>query len=123
MTQRGGPLTLAAREGIVARQSLITGIKESVHGHLDTQQLKAKLNKTLRRLDQKSGKIKSVITQKDGNTLIEVDSDSLANWFANKVNRAEFCSMVGDDIVFKTRQYNVLAYNVPLNLDTSDDNH
>jgi hypothetical protein len=114
---------LAAREGIKARQLLLTGIKESAHKHLDTQQLKAELNKTLGKLDQKSGTVKSVIMQRDGNTLIEVDSDSLANWFANKINRAEFCNLVGDDIAFKTRLYKVLAYNVPINLDTSDDKH
>jgi hypothetical protein len=69
------------------------------------QKLKAELNKVLRRLDQNDGKIKSVVVQKDGNTLIEVDSDSLATWFTNKVNRVEFCSLLGGDITFKTRQF------------------
>jgi hypothetical protein len=114
---------LAAKEGIKARQVLITGIKDSALGQHDTQQLKAELNKLLRGLGQKEGKIKSVIIQRDGNTLVEVDSDALAIWFANKVNRVEFSSMIGDEVSFKTRLFKVIAYNAPLNLDTRDANH
>jgi hypothetical protein len=114
---------MAAKEGIKARQVLLTGIKDSALGQHDTQQLKAEFNKVLRGLDQKGGKIKSVVIQRDGNTLVEVDSDSLAVWFADKVNRAEFCSMLGDEVSFKTRLFRVIAYNAPLNLDTSDASH
>lgn len=61
--------------------------------------------------------------QKDGNTLIEVDSDYSAKWFANKVNRTEFCIRLGESISFKPRLYNVLAQNAPLTIDPEDEKH
>jgi hypothetical protein len=61
--------------------------------------------------------------QRDGNTLIKVDSDDSASWLANKVNRVEVCSIIGDKVAFKSRNFNVLAFNVPLNLDTRDEVH
>ena len=99
------------------------GIKESAFGQYDTQQLKAELNKILKGLNHKEGKICSVTAQKDGYTLIEVDSDATASWFANHVNRVEFCTMLGDEVAFKPRAYNVIALNVPLNLDTTNEKH
>jgi hypothetical protein len=114
---------IAARESIKVRQLLLMGIKESPYGQYDTQQLKAQLNKILKSVGQNEGKVSSVITQKDGNTLIEVDSDALATWFANQVNRVDFCTIIGDNVAFKSRNYNVIAFNVPLNLDTANDEH
>ena len=114
---------LAAREGIRARQVLLTGIKESAFGQYDSQKLKAELNKALKNLGFKNGKIRSVVQQKDGNTLIEVDSDDAAKWFANGVNTAEFCSFIGDCVGCKARTFNVLAFNSPLNIDIRDDKH
>ena len=112
---------MVAREGIKARQFLITG--ESAYGQYDTQQLKVELNKVIKDYNETEGRIRSVSLQRDGNHLIEVDSDNLAKWFANGVNRAEFCSFLGDDIAFKTRVFNVLAFNILLNLDTRNINH
>lgn len=71
----------------------------------------------------KEGKIRSLTEQKDGNTLIEVDSDYSAKWFANKVNRTEFCIRLGESISFKPRLYNVLAQNAPLTIDPEDEKH
>ena len=71
----------------------------------------------------KEGKIRSLTEQRDGNTLIEVDSDYSAKWFANKVNRTEFCTRLGKSISFKPRLYNVLAQNAPLTIDPEDEKH
>ena len=107
---------LAAKESIKARQFLLMGIKESPFGQLDPQKLKAEFNKHLKSLNNDEGKIRSVVMQKDGNTLIEVDSDALAKWFADEFNKVEFSSVFGDEVKFKSRAYNVLALNVPVNL-------
>jgi hypothetical protein len=69
------------------------------------------------------GKIRSVIAQKDGSTLIEVDSDTAANWLANHVNSANFAITLGEGIKFRWRTYNVLAFNVPLAMDPDDAAH
>ena len=114
---------LAAKEGIKTRQFLITGLGESALGIHDTQKLKTALNKTARDLGLKEGKIRSLITQKDGSVLIEVDTDASVVWFTNDINRIEFCSALGDGVAFKTRIYNVLAFNVPLNLSPSEESH
>ena len=111
---------IAAREGIRARQFLLTGIKDSAYGQYNSQQLKKQLNKIARDLGLNEGKIRSAVIQKEGRTLIEVDSDEAAKWFANPVNMAEICSMIGEDVTLKTRSFNILAFNAPLNLDTPD---
>lgn len=46
-----------------------------------------------------------------------------ANWFSDKVNMAEFCSFLGEDVTFRSRIYNVIAHNVLVNLDPNDDGH
>ena len=114
---------LAAKEGIRARQFLMVGPKDSALVTHDTQKLRADLNKTAKDLGLSGGKIRSSATQKDGSILIEVDSDAAAKWFTDGVNRAEFCSALGDGFVFKTRIFNVLAFNTPLNLDPTNDSH
>ena len=114
---------LAAKEGIRARQFLFTGIKDSAYGHHDTQQLKADLNKNAKQLGMTGGKIRSVLSQRDGSVLIEVDSDAAAHWFADITNRVEFCFLLGEEVSFKNRAYNVLAYNAPLTIDPTNANH
>jgi hypothetical protein len=114
---------LAAREGVRARQFVLKGIKESGLGQHDSQQLKAELNKSAKELGLKEGRIRSVIIQRDGNTLIEVDSDIAAKWYANLNNRINLCGMIGEDVTFRARAFNVLAFNVPLTIDISDIKH
>jgi hypothetical protein len=116
---------LAAKEGIKARQFLLTGIKESPFGQYDTQRLKAEFNRIARELGLKDseGKVRSVVCQRDGNTLFEVDSDAAATWFTNISNRIEFSSAIGLEVTFRSRLYNVLAFNAPLNLDPEDQSH
>ena len=112
---------LAAKEGIKARQFLLTGIKEI--RMFETTKLKTTLNKTAKDLGLKGGKIRSVLLQKDESVLLEVDSDDAVKWFTNEFNRVDFCVALGDGVRFKKRIFNVLAFNVPLNLDPSDDSH
>lgn len=114
---------LAAREGIRARQFLLDGAAHSDVNRRDPQQLKADLNKALRGLNMKEGKIRSVIPQRNGGTLIEVDSDALAKWFANPENKIGICGALGDGVSFRTKLYNVLAFNVPLTLDPGAPGH
>jgi hypothetical protein len=114
---------LAAREGIKARQFQLIGIRETEYGHYDTQQLKAELNKKARELGLKEGKIRSVIAQKDGNLIIEVDSDISAKWYANTSNKVNLCVALGDNVSFRPKLFNVLAFNVPLTIDVSDPKH
>jgi hypothetical protein len=114
---------LAAREGVRARQFLITGVKESTFGQYDTQKLKAEINNAARGLGLTEGKIRSLVTQNDGNVLIEVDSDAAVNWFTNHANRIELCGIMGDNVSFRTRIFNVLAYNAPLTIDPAEQKH
>lgn len=114
---------LVAREGIRARQFLIVGIKESAFGQYDAQKLKAELNKIARELGMTNGKIRSLLAQSDGSILIEVDSDSAAVWFTNNSNRAELCKILGEEVKFRSRAFNVMAYNVPLTIDPLEDKH
>ena len=69
---------IAAKEGIRARQFLLLGIKESAVSHFDAQKLKAELNKLICDAGLTNGKIRSVVIQKEGRTLLEVDSDEAA---------------------------------------------
>jgi hypothetical protein len=114
---------LAAKEGIRARQFVLMGLKVSTFVQYGTQNLKEELNKAAHSLGLKERKIRLLLPQKDGNHLIEVNSDASAKWFSNSLNSVEFCSILGEDISFKTRVFNVLAFNVLLTVDPSDDKH
>ena len=81
-------------------------------------------NKTAKDLGLVDGKICSALLQNDGSILIEVDSDVSAKWFTDEINRKEFCIiLLGDGVRFKNRIFNVLVFNVPLNLDPNEDSH
>jgi hypothetical protein len=115
---------LAAREGIKARQFLMEGGDESGTANLDPQELKMIISKALKGLGAVEGKIRSVTShRKNEGFLIEVDSDALANWMADPINKVELCSNIGDGVSFRTRAYNVIAFNSLLNLDTEDPKH
>ena len=117
---------LAAREGIKARQFLLfdePGENAMPLQH-DLQQLKAHMNKALRDVGASIGNIRSVIHQREGRgILIEVDSDLLAKWLANKFNRVEFCGRLGTGVTFKSRAYNIISFNVPLNINPENPVH
>ena len=86
--------------------------------------LKEDINKALHKLKASEGNVRSVTTMWNNlGTLIEVDSDALANWSADTINRAELCSLLGDGITFKPRTYNVMTFNVPLNMEPENLTH
>jgi hypothetical protein len=87
--------------------------KESLLGQHNSQKLKTLLNKEAKELGLEEGRIQSLILQKDGSALIEVDSDAAAKWFTDDVNRVEICSRIGEGVTFKHRAYNVIAFNAP----------
>jgi hypothetical protein len=70
-----------------------------------------------------TGRIRSVISKKDGSVLIEVDSDVAATWFADASNRVEFCCLIGEEVSFQNRAYNVLVFNAPLTIDPTSIRH
>jgi hypothetical protein len=114
---------LAAREGIKARQILLEGIKESTLSRLDTFQLKKELNKILEEAGLDNGRIRSVQNQRDGKTLIEMDNDAAATWIKTQANTDKFCSKIGTKISIKLRQYNIIAFNVPTDMDAENPRH
>lgn len=114
---------LAAREGIKARQILLEGMRESTLSHLDTIQLKKELNRILEELGMEGGKIRSVQNQRDGRTLVEMDNDAAANWIKSQDNANKFCAKIGAKTTVKLRQYNIIAFNVPTDMDTDNPRH
>jgi hypothetical protein len=118
---------LAAREGIRARQFLLELKDEDEDSenpeaepraiNATAHLMKEDLNKALTVIGVEGGKVRSAIPQRNGNgILIEVDSDTLAKWFTDVVNRVELCSVLGEGFTFRPRLYNVMAFNAPLNL-------
>src|SRR6202522_1199418 len=116
-------LRVAGREGIKARQFLIQGIKESKFSHLDPLQIKAELNKILPDLDLPSGKIRSVASTRSGRTVIEADTDEAAVWLSSSINQGRLCQKIGDKAEFRSRNYNVIVFNVPLAIKPEEEGH
>lgn len=114
---------LAAREGVRARQFVFDGAKEVGGERWDTKELKDAMNDELQKMGVKGGKIRSIVSQRDGGSLIEVDSDALAKWFADPLNSVEFCCALGEGVTFRSRTYNIIAFNAPINLDPSTATH
>ena len=115
---------VAAREGIKARQFIIRGGANSAGGRWDRQKLKEDINVALREIGASKGMIRSVVPQRSGvGTLIEADTDGLAKWLSDPVNMVELCTNLGDGVTFRSRRYNVMAFNVPLNLDATNQVH
>jgi hypothetical protein len=114
---------LAAKEGIKARQFLLTGLQDTAYGQYDTQKLKTLINKMTRDLGLEEGKLRSLIALKEGGILVEVDSDTTARWFADGVNRVELCSALSEGVAFRDRTYNVIVFNSPLNLVPENEAH
>ena len=114
---------IVAREGIKARQFLVQGLKESKFSHFDIQQLKAEFNKFLIELGLSSGKIWSVVNTWSGSTVLEADSDEATTWLANTANQWRFCDKIGSNAKFQSRNYNIIAFNVPLAINPKQDSH
>ena len=114
---------LAAREGIKVRQFMLTGLREARAERRDLKVLKADVNEALKELDVKEGTIRTVIIQRDGSMLLEADSDGLAVWLDDTVNRVELCCALGEGVSFRSRTFNAMAMNVPLSIETGEKSH
>ena len=114
---------VAAREGIKARQFAIEGIKNSKFSHLDSVQLKTELNKLLTDIGIPEGKLHSVMNTRSGSTIIEMDNDTAARWLSRREIQRELCDAIGSNTEFRIRTYNVMAFNIPLAINTEDENH
>jgi hypothetical protein len=114
---------VAAKEGIKARQFLIEGIRNSKLSHLDTLKLKAELNKFLTELNMPTGKIRSITSSRGGGTIIEADSDAAAHWLSDADNQRKLCDVIGSNTEFRSRTYNIIAFNVPTDINPDEANH
>ena len=52
-----------------------------------------------------------------------MDSDEAASWLSVAENQSRFCGKIDSNVVFRTRTYSVMAFNVPIAIDPNDDNH
>jgi len=114
---------VAAREGIKARQFLIEGIKNSKFSHLDIAHLKTEINTMLSDSGLPTGRIRTIVNSRNGGTIIEADTDSTAAWLSVKTNQRKICDLIGSNAEFRTRAYNIIAFNVPLAINIEDINH
>ena len=114
---------VAAREGIKARQFAFEGIKNSKFSHLDSMQLKVELNKILLDLGLSTGKIHSVTNARNGSTIVEADNDEAASWFSRPTNQRRLCDRIGSNAEFRSRSFNIIAFNVVLSINPDDENH
>ena len=81
------------------------------------------MRRNLADLEPTAGKIRSLTNSRNGNTILEADSDEAATWLSRVENQARFCEEVDPNIAFHTRTYSVMVFNVPIALDPNDDDH
>ena len=115
---------LAAREGIRARQFMLEGVdRESKIGGMNNSQLKSEFERILRETGIEGKGLRMVTKQRLSGILIETDNDKIAAWLRKESTAEEFCEKIGPGAKFKTRTYDLIAYNVPLTLEPTNPNH
>ena len=122
----GAPLDanprLAAKESIRQRQSLIDLPKDSGLRDCANSTLVGKFSEAMGRATGQQHKIRSALKLQNGGILVEMVTDEGAAWIASKANAEAFLRELGEaEASFKTRPFNVIAYYVPLSLDTNSD--
>ncbi|EDR06230.1 uncharacterized protein LACBIDRAFT_300515 [Laccaria bicolor S238N-H82] len=122
----GAPLDanprLAAKKSIRQRQSLIDLPKESSLRDCANSILVGKFSEAMGKATVQEHKVRSAIKLQNGGILVEMVMDEGAVWLASKANAEAFLRELGElEASFKTRSYNVIAYYVPLNLDTNSE--
>jgi hypothetical protein len=122
----GAPLDanprLATKESIRQRQSLIDLPKGSALRDCANSTLVGKFSEAMGRATGQQHKIRSALMLQNGGILIEMVTDEGTTWLASKVNAEAFLRELGEsEASFKTRSFNIIAYYVPLNLDTNSD--
>ena len=86
-------------------------------------QLKAELNRISSELGLSGGKIRSVVIMRNGGTIVEADSDEAAVWLASSTNQGQICEKIGPKAEFRSRGYNINAFNVPTHINPEELNH
>jgi len=122
----GAPLDanprLAAKESIRQRQSLIDLPRGSSLRDCANSVLVGKFSEAMGRATAQKHKIRSALKIQNGGILVEMVTDEGAAWLASKTNAEAFLRELGEsEASFKTRSFNVIAYYVPLNLDTNSE--
>ncbi|EDR07384.1 uncharacterized protein LACBIDRAFT_327836 [Laccaria bicolor S238N-H82] len=113
---------LAAKENIRQRQSLIDLPRESKLRECTNTTLVGKFSEAIGRATAQKHRIRSVTKMQNGGILVEMVTDEGVAWMASKANAESFLRELGEaEASFKTRSYNVVAYYVPLNLDTNSE--
>lgn len=125
-TSSGAPMDanprLAAKESIRQRQSLIDLPRGSSLRDCANSDLASKFSEAMGRATAQKHKIRSAIKIKNGGVLVEMATDEGAAWLASKPNAVAFLRELGEsEASFKARSHNVVAYYVPLSLDTNSD--
>ena len=113
---------LAAKESIRLRQSLIDLPRGSKLSDCANLVLVGKFAEAMGRVTGQQHKIRSALKLQNGGILVEMVTDEGAAWLASKANAEAFLRELGEaEASFKTRSFNVIAYYVPLNLDTNSE--
>jgi hypothetical protein len=125
-TVSGAPLDanprLAAKESIRLRQSLVDLPRDSRLRDCANSVLVGKFSEAMGRATVQQHKIRSALKLQNGGILVEMATDEGAAWLASKPNAEAFLQELGEsEASFKTRSYNVVAYFVPLSLDTNSE--
>ena len=104
-------------------QTIISGIKNSSHSCLNPTQLKSLLNEIITELGIPTGKIWTVTIAHNDGTILEANSNAATKWLSNKANQKKICEKLGTNIKFSPRNYKVLVYNVPTDMDPNNLEH
>ena len=113
---------LAAKENIRLRQSLVDLPRGSRLRDCANSVLVGKFSEAMGRATVQQHKIRSALKLHNGGILVEMVTDEGAAWLASKPNAEAFLRELGEtEASFKTRSFNVVAYYVPLNLDTNSE--
>ena len=114
---------LAAKESIRLQQSLVDLPRESRLRACANSVLVGKFSEAMGRETVQQHKIRSALKLQNGGILVEMVTDKGAAWLASKSNAEAFLQELGGtEASFKMRSFNVVAYYVPLNLDTNSEN-
>jgi hypothetical protein len=115
---------LAAREGIRARQFMIEGPqRESTIGQMNGIQLKNEFNRILGELSQADNKVRSAVVQRNRGILLEIENNNGAAWMRMTDNCTALCKAIGNNAYFRTRTYNLIAFNVDLTVEPENQVH
>jgi hypothetical protein len=112
-----------AKEGIKARQFLLEGLANTKFSHTDIFQLKTEFKVFSGNLGLTSGKIRSINKIRNRGILVEMDSDDATTWMLNQENHNNLCSKIGPTVVFRSRDHNIIVFNIPLGLNPEDQKH